>query len=99
MKPDFITEEDLARWDAQLESDPNIPAVYLEEPVIREVCRAGLWLAEELMEAQCPEALILRIQYTAGRLSFGRDPWEVVQELLHDYQHNFLQFEPDPQAN
>lgn len=95
MRPEFITYEDIARWSKNIDNDPNIPAGLAESPIIREVCYAGLWLAEELDKMLCNEELITRMQFTAGRLSFGREPWEVAQLILEKYKSNELEFEED----
>jgi len=94
-RPEFVTETDIARWDANMEDDPYLPAALIQEPTIREVCYAGLWLAEQLAALECPSEWITRIQFTGGRLSFGREPWEVHQQLLESYKLNELEFEPD----
>lgn len=96
-RPDFVTEEDIKRWDFNMENDLQLPKIVLEWPTLKEVCYAGFYLAEQLDALRCPPEYIVRIQYTAGRLSFGRDPWEVSQELLELYKLNQLEFEPDPE--
>ena len=95
-RPEFVTEKDIKRWNSNLENDPNLPDEIVNNEVIREVCYAGLWLSEQLSELECPPEWVVRIQYTAGRLSFGREPWEIHQGLLESYKLNELQFEPDP---
>ena len=97
-RPDFITEEDILRWNNNIDSDPNFPQSLAQVPLIREVCYAGLWLCEQLSNLECPDFVIVRIQDAAGRLSFGRDPWAVSQELITKYQNNELVFEEDPDA-
>jgi len=98
MRPEFITNEDIARWSESMENDPNMPQAYLDQPLIREVCYAGMWLCEELEKAGCNELLITRIQFTAGQLSFGHNPWTVHQEMLEAYKNNQLEFEVDYDA-
>jgi hypothetical protein len=93
-RPDFITNEKISEYDEMIDSDPESQPL-AASATIREVCYAGLYLAEELEKLQCPEEYILRIQYTCGQLSFGRDPWEVHQDILQRYQNNELQFELD----
>jgi hypothetical protein len=95
MRPEFVTDEDIARWSENLDNDLRIPIGVVALPLLREVMYAGLWLGEQLQLLACNELLIVRIQYTAGQLSFGRDPWEVVQELLTAYKNNDLEFEID----
>jgi hypothetical protein len=98
-RPDFVTEDDVTRWSSNIDTDPGLPKSLAASPTVREVCYAGLWLCEELEKLECPAILIVRIQDAAGRLSFGRDPWEVSFELLKRYQSNELVFEEDPDAD
>jgi hypothetical protein len=95
-RPNFISHEDIVRWDDNLQNDPYLSPDILSQPIILELCYAGLWLTEELTELRCPDEYIVRIQYTAGKLSYGRDPWEVHQQLLDEYIANTLQFEEEP---
>src|SRR5271165_1246976 len=95
-RPNFISHQDIVRWDNNLQNDPYLSPDILSQPIIREVCYCGLWLVEELEKLQCPLEYRVRIQYTAGKLSYGRDPWEVHQELLEGYVMNTLQFEEEP---
>lgn len=95
-RPESVTEGDIERWDANIDNDPNIPEQIAKNEIIREACYAGLWLAEQLVDLKCPQEYIVRIQYTAGQLSFGREPWEVHQLLLQSYKLNDMEFEPDP---
>lgn len=94
-RPTFISSEDIARWSENIDNDPNLPSYVAQEPIIREVCYAGLWLAEELDKLGCPKNFIQRIQFTAGRLSFGRDTWQVHQDMLENYKQNKLTYEVD----
>lgn len=97
-RPNFISEEDIFRWNNNIDNDSSFPKSLKSSPTIREVCFAGLWLCEQLANLGCPDFLIVRIQDTAGRLSFGRNPWEVSQELLQQYCSNELIFEEEPDA-
>lgn len=95
-RPENITNEDIARWDEIIEHDPiinSLPPNLVDLPIFREVCYAGIWLYEKLAELSCPNEIILRIQDYGGKLSFGRDPWEVHQQILQDYIDNKLVFE------
>jgi hypothetical protein len=94
-RPEFVTEEDIARWQDVLDNDDRLPKPLLASAIIKEVCFAGLWLAEELENSNCPEDIIVRIQFTHGRLSFGRDPWKAAQTLLDGYRKGELSFESD----
>jgi|WetSurMetagenome_2_1015567.scaffolds.fasta_scaffold1036351_2 hypothetical protein len=98
LRPNFVTEEDILRWDNMINNDPLMPVSLASSPTIREVCYAGLWLCDELEKLLCPDDIIVRLQHTAGRLSFGRNTWEVSSKLLEDYKNNNLTFENDPDA-
>lgn len=94
-RPDFVTNEDIDRWSKIIDEDPSFPKEYKDLSILKEVCYAGCWLSESLTALQCPEELIFRIQWTAGRLSFGRDPWEIHQNMFNDYVNNDLTFEEE----
>ena len=55
----------------------------------------GLWLVEELTKLSCPEIMIVRIQFSAGKASFGKDPWKIHQSFLDGYINNTLDFVVD----
>lgn len=95
-RPEFVSDDDIERWDLNMTNDANLTETALQDLALKEACYAGLWLAEQLSALQCPHEYIVRIQYTAGRCSFGRDPWEVSQKFLEMYKLNQLEFEPDP---
>ncbi len=94
-RPEFVTEEDIARWSKAIDED-TLAQSFAQFPAIREVCYAGAWLGEELEKLGCPEDLLVRIQFTAGRLSFGRDAWTAHQKVLEAYKNNELELEPEP---
>jgi len=89
MRPSNISNQDLSRWDEVLKQDPLLE----DNILLKEVCYAGQYLAEKLTELKCSEDLIVRIVYTAGSLSFGRDPWEVHLEILSAYLDNSLKYQ------
>ena len=96
-RPESITNEDLDRWSETIDNDPLVPVSMSQHPIIREVCYAGQWLADKLTELNCPDHLIGRMMYTAGKLCFGRkDPWEVHQDILNRFANGTLEFEMDP---
>lgn len=97
-RPDFVTNEDIIRWSEIIDNDSTIPASFATSPIVREVCYAGLWLQEKLIEQNCPDEIIYRVQFTAGKMSFGRDAWEVHQQIFQDYLNNSLVFEDDPKT-
>lgn len=95
-RPEFVTEEDVNRWSNNIDHDPQIGSFFKRNYSLREVLYCGLWLSEKLEKIGCPFPIIHRIQWTAGRLSFGRDPWEVHQDMLNKYKGDELVFEEDP---
>lgn len=94
-RPDSVTNEDINRWSENIDNDERLPKSLAANPIVREVCYAGLWLCEELEKLGCPGEFITRIQYTAGQCSFGREPWEVHQSFLDAYKNNQLEYEFD----
>jgi hypothetical protein len=105
MKHKFLTDEQLQQYDQNIDEDISkifetgeIPQSFKNNETLREVSRAGLWVAEQLDQLGCNPILIARIQFTVGGLSFGRDPWEVAQEVLEAYKNNDLEFEIDYDA-
>jgi hypothetical protein len=92
----YVSIEKIREYDENIDNDSNIPQAIKNDPIIREVCRAGLYLADQLDALDCPDDLIVRIQYTAGKLSFGRDIWETHQSVLQSYINNDIQVEPEP---
>jgi hypothetical protein len=95
-RPDFITNELINHYQDVIQQDLTFPKELFDIPLIMEVCYAGIWFAEELEKFLCPEELIIRLQFHAGKLSFGRDPWEVHQKLLEDYKNDTLEYEAEP---
>ena len=94
-RPNFITETDIARWSDILDQEQHISQDLLKIPQLRETCYAGLWLAEELSKLNCPHSIIGQIQWTAGKMSYTSDPWEVHQLILKEYMDNTLVFETE----
>ena len=93
-RPDFVNFEDISRWSHKVDQD--LPEVLAQDPIIREVCYAGLWLVEQLMNLNTPTEYIDSLRFAAGQCSFGRDPWEVHQKFLEDYALNKIEFETGP---
>ena len=94
-RPEFVTEEDIERWQNDLDNDDQLPKTLLASSIIKEVCFAGLWLVEELEKLNCPDDILIRIQWTHGQLSYGRDTWKTAQTLLEGYRKGELIFETD----
>lgn len=82
-RPDFVTDEDIARWDQAIKPDSDsgfsLLAIF---PGMKEVVYAGQWFAEEMTKLGVPEEKIVELAFVGGRLSFHKDPWEAHQELL-----------------
>lgn len=95
MKPSDVTEEDISRWNKLIEQDFQIQKLAKQSLLIKELCYAGFWLQESLIKLNCSPGLIVRIQYSAGKYSFGRDLWEAHAEVLEAYKNNELVFEED----
>jgi len=71
-----------------------------QNPIVREICYAGQWLADKLTELDCPDHLIGRMMYTAAQICFGRkDPWEIHLEILNRFIDGTLEFEMEPEEN
>lgn len=96
-RPENISEQDIKRWDETLKDDKIMSKMKYSD-VFKEVLYANLYLREQLETLDCPEDLIVRINYTAGKMSFGRDPWDVSEYLLEQYKGNELVLESDPNA-
>lgn len=97
-RPESVTNEDIFRWSERIDKDLAGSPALGQNPIIREVCYAGQWLADKLIELNCPDHLIGRMIYTAGGLSFGRgDPWTVHQEILSLYMDGSLEFAMEPE--
>lgn len=86
MRPNFITQEDISRWDLNISSDQNLPKGFADDEKQREVCYAALWLYEQLSALGCDEENIFKLQYTAGRLSYYNDPWDVHQQVVEQFK-------------
>lgn len=96
IRPNFVSEDDIIRWADMIDNDDTIPDEVKNTEVIREVCYSGFWLVEQLFDLDCPTSMVTRIQWTAGKLSFGKNPWDVHSKILQDYKDNSLILEEDP---
>jgi len=95
-RPIEITDEDIKRYDAAIDADPFIDCTLLKNPIVREVCRAGQYLADKLSELKCPYEITARIMYSAGAMCFGRqDPWTIHEDILNKYIDGTLEFADD----
>ncbi len=89
-RPDFITEEQIAKWDTDLKNDTTlletIPLELINEPEMKEVLYAGLWVVEELTRMGYDSTTVSDIQYSHGRQSFGRDTWQIAKIFVDAYK-------------
>lgn len=92
-RPNYISNSDIDRWNQNIENDPQISKAMLNCSIIKEVMYAGLYLIDQLDKLNCPTHQIIQIQFTAGQISFGRDPWDIAQLLLQEYKDGKLIFE------
>jgi hypothetical protein len=93
MIPDFVTREDLNRWNKNIDEDPYLDPKLAEDATIREICLAGHWLLEELDKLGCSDSIEVTLQYLGGKLSFGRDPWIAHEFILNSFKNNLIVFE------
>ncbi len=91
-RPDSISPEQIATWDAQIAADEAlhelIPSELISQPEFREVLYAGLWLVEQLRSFGQDETTVLDIQYAHGRQSFGNDPWIIAKIFADAYKYS-----------
>jgi len=99
-RPSSVTNEDLTKWSEKIDNDPLMDQNLAQNPIVREICYAGQWLADKLTELDCPDHLIGRMMYTAAQICFGRkDPWEIHLEILNRFVDGTLEFEMEPEEN
>jgi len=99
-RPSSVTNEDLTKWSEKIDNDPLMDQNLAQNPIVREICYAGQWLADKLTELDCPDHLIGRMMYTAAQICFGRkDPWEIHLEILNRFIDGTLEFEMEPEEN
>jgi len=84
-RPDSISQQDIECWDKQIENDPGLPKGFANDLEQKEVLYCGLWLHEQLYALGCDQETIDKLQYTAGSLSYGFNPWNIHQVTLAAY--------------
>ena len=52
-RPESVTHEDIMRWSEKIDNDPLMDTALADNPIIREVCYAGQWLVDRLVELKC----------------------------------------------
>src|ERR1700722_2588926 len=94
LRPAFIKNEDLLRWDEQLAKDELTPADMKSSAIFKEIFYAGFYLLEKLKKLGCLDHIMVKIQYTRGSVCFGnqKGPWVVAEELLSAYQDGTMEF-------
>lgn len=91
-KPDNITAERQAVWDANFEAlkanpPDGLPSFLLTIPHFKPVYDAGEWLREELLAIGCPETLVGDLCFANGqRTAFRPDPWLIAAESLERWK-------------
>lgn len=95
----YVSLNKIAEYDSNIDSDPRICLEHKQSTFIREVCRAGLYLLEQLKSVNCHESLLDKIQWTAGVLSYSKDPWEVHNSIFEQYKDNTLILETEEQED
>jgi len=93
-RPEYITEQDIERWNQVLLKNSDIPLSKIPS-IILELSYAGFWISEFLEKLNCDPVLITRIQFTAGKYSFGKDIWKAHDEILQLFINGELSFEEE----
>ena len=70
-RPISVTDEDIKRYDEIIDSEQALPPSLLKEASIREVFYAGLHLSDELKKVNCPNEIIIQLQFEAAYQSVG----------------------------
>lgn len=90
VRPDFITDEQIAIWDEHIKRDEVlldvVPVELVNQPEIKEVLYAGLWVVEELTKMGYDDTVVADIQYAHGRQSFGNDTWQIARIFIDAYK-------------
>lgn len=89
-RPNFIVPEQISAWDENIKNDIELQKAtsqeFINSPEIKEVLYSGLWLVEELTKLGYDDDLIIQLQYSHGRQSFGNDPWHVAQVIVNGFK-------------
>lgn len=91
----YVSLNKILEYDFSINSDPLMSSDHKNSFDIREVCRAGLYLLEQLKKINCHPFLLNKIKWTAGFLSYKKDPWEIHNLVLEQYKNNTLVLEID----
>ena len=95
MRPTFVTQNDLDRWNKKIKEDHYLPKGFGDKLEEREVLYAGLWLLEQLQELECPDNEINKLLYVSGKLSYNQDTWEVHQLAYKLYKESLDEITED----
>ncbi len=86
MRPKFITNEDIVRWDACIDTDTelkdSVGESFAKTPETREVLYTSLWMTEEMNKMKLDQLVIAASQNVLGKQSFGADSWQVAEVIL-----------------
>ena len=99
MYNEYVSLEKIKEYDEIIDNDPLIGKNISDNPIIREVCRAGQYLCDRLTEIECPDHIIGQIMYTAAAMCYGRgDPWRIHQDMYLRFIAGELEFQVEPDA-
>lgn len=89
IRPDYITEDQIERWNEELAKDAALQAnaskEVLEDPVLREVLYSSLWLKEKLWALGYDAFTLGEVSIVHGMNSFEANSWQVAETLLEIY--------------
>jgi hypothetical protein len=91
----YVSLNKILEYDFNINSDPLMSSEHKNSSDIREACRAGFYLLEQLKKINCHPSLLNKIKWTAGLLSYKKDPWEIHNLVLEKYKDNTLVLETD----
>src|SRR4051812_1726535 len=89
VRPDFITSEQISRWDDNIKNDAAVQALMTDDiadPLhFKEMLYASLWLNESMYEMGFDELIIVQTSIILGQESAYLDPWCVAKILFDMY--------------
>jgi hypothetical protein len=96
-RPTEITEEQIAKWDADLSPPDSKNDPFSDNDTRKEVGYAGSWLDEQLRAMGLNERQAYLASTAMGQVCVGRsDPWAVAQKVLELAKEGKL-LQPGPQ--
>ncbi len=89
MRPPFITDADIIRWNNDINQDQQLReelgGILAENHALREVLLASHWLAEELETLNVSEFVMSAALHVFGKNCYNADPWQVAQSTRAIY--------------